>query len=133
MSTVRFFAILVLTVALSPFATYGQDTPDLAQGLNPYRAYQGGALDSVSIQNGNLTLHIPLFSHPQRGSVSDDWFLIYNNENWQIQQMGAGNLRYLQWVLTGNLGVGVASGRDYFYHRELYKDDPSDHTGYSYL
>jgi len=54
--------IFVLTLPLA-----AQQSANLEQGLKPFGTYRGGNLDSVSMTNGNLTLHIPLVSYPQRG------------------------------------------------------------------
>jgi RHS repeat-associated protein len=44
-----------------------QDLSGLEQGIKPYGSYHGGDIDSISMVNGQLTLHIPLVSYPQRG------------------------------------------------------------------
>jgi len=59
--------VLVITASL-PLA-YAQTDVNLAQGLEPYKSYMGGNIDTVSLTNGNLMLHIPLVSYPQRGEV----------------------------------------------------------------
>jgi RHS repeat-associated protein len=41
--------------------------PTLERGLKPYGSFEGGAIDSISVVNGSLNLHIPLVSYPQRG------------------------------------------------------------------
>ena len=38
-------------------------------GIVPYRSYQDGQFDSVDTLNGNVLIHIPLVSFPQRGRV----------------------------------------------------------------
>lgn len=57
------------------------------QGLLPYNAYSGGNIDSVSMSNGNLIVHIPLISYPQRGKVTLSYSLIYNNKNYTPNTM----------------------------------------------
>ena len=45
-----------------------QDNPTTGeQGLKPYGAFHGGDIDSISLANTKLNLHIPLVSYPQRG------------------------------------------------------------------
>jgi hypothetical protein len=38
------------------------------QGMKRYDSWHGGDLDSVSMTNGGMVLHIPLVSFPQRGN-----------------------------------------------------------------
>src|SRR6185437_11986466 len=38
-------------------------------GLQAYHQYQGGNIDNVNLDNGSLTVTIPLLSYPQRGST----------------------------------------------------------------
>jgi YD repeat-containing protein len=56
----------------------------VALGLQPYVAYHGGGLDSVSTMNGSLTVHIPLISYPQRGSsLALSYSVIFNSFGFQ--------------------------------------------------
>lgn len=57
-----------------------QNDPSLDTGLKPYGSYHGGDLDSVSLTNGNLTLHIPLAGYPQRGNLGYTPRIIYNSK-----------------------------------------------------
>jgi hypothetical protein len=66
---------------------WSQTTVDLDQGLKPYGSYGGGDIDSVSLSSGNLVLHIPLLSFPQRGKLTSDYFLTYNSEMWHPKQI----------------------------------------------
>jgi RHS repeat-associated protein len=60
--------LLGLTIALfCGMPAFGQDTAGMEQGLKPYGAFHGGDIDSVSMVNMKLNLHIPLVSYPQRG------------------------------------------------------------------
>jgi hypothetical protein len=58
------FLLVIFTAILPVFA---QTDVNLDQGMKPYGSYMGGKLDTVSLTNGNLMLHIPLVSYPQRG------------------------------------------------------------------
>jgi len=60
-------AILALSGVSVPGIAKAQDPAGLEQGLKPYGSYDGGDLDSISLVNGGLDLHIPLVSYPQRG------------------------------------------------------------------
>src|SRR5215813_6001639 len=76
----RIAALLVFFAAFVA-KTYGQTDVNLAQGLEPYKTYMGGNLDPVSLTNGNVALHIPLVSYPQRGGrLNLGFFLRYNNK-----------------------------------------------------
>ena len=82
-----------------------QQNPNLDNGLDPYGSYHGGDIDSISVINGGLTLHAPVSSYSQRGSLSVDFFLVANSKNWGVSwippktQSGTG---YYQWT-TSNL------------------------------
>src|SRR5262249_11002366 len=43
---------------------------------------------SVNLLNGNLTLHIPLISYPQRGDLKLSFELVFNSKNWWPKQIG---------------------------------------------
>jgi RHS repeat-associated protein len=74
--------LLVLTFALfciSP--AFGQDAAGTEQGLKPYGAFHGGDIDSISMVNMKLNLHIPLVSYPQRGGkLHLGFYLSYYNQ-----------------------------------------------------
>ncbi len=71
-----FFALLSICSVV-----HAQTDVNLAQGLEPYKPYMGGNLDSVSLTNGNLMLHIPLVSYPQRGGrLKLGFYLRYNGK-----------------------------------------------------
>jgi hypothetical protein len=79
-------AVAVLTLLSSP--AVAQYTPDdMAGAMRPYDSYHGGDIDSVNLGNGNLALHIPLLSYPQRGSdLKVDFQLLYNGR-WAQQSI----------------------------------------------
>jgi RHS repeat-associated protein len=69
----------------------GQPSPDLEQGLKPYGSYHGGAIDTVSLSNGNLFLHAALLSYSQRGGeLAYPIVLQYNNKNFSFFQIQPG-------------------------------------------
>ena len=75
-------ASLTIT-ALAPSAVAQQDQ-DFETGLNPYRTYQAGNIDSINLLNHGLNVDIPLISYPQRGgklSLAFDLHYI-NQGNW---------------------------------------------------
>jgi len=68
MKTRRLLAAVAVILSTG-ISLLGQDSPNMEQGIKPYGSYHGGDLDSVNLLNGNLTLHIPLISYPQRGDL----------------------------------------------------------------
>jgi hypothetical protein len=63
-------------------ATWAQN---FDRGFVPYESYQGSGLDSVNLSNGNLLLHIPIISYPQRGTMPPlTLSLRYNNPRWNL-------------------------------------------------
>lgn len=73
------FVWLFSLVLLGCIPMQAQD-PTLERGLKPYGAFEGGSIDSVSMTNGNLNIHIPLVSYPQRGGkLHLAFFLRYIN------------------------------------------------------
>jgi hypothetical protein len=108
------FAALTISLLLCPLA-FAQSDISLEQGMKPYGSFMGGNIDSVSLSNGNLTLHIPLVSYPQRGGrLSLTFFLRYNNKGYHIASQTFTNGLGLKqtashWVWDG---VGVDVQRD---------------------
>lgn len=60
-----------------------QTNPNLEAGFKPFGSYDDTNFDSVSITNGNLILHVPLFDYPQRGHLDARLQIIYNGKGWQ--------------------------------------------------
>jgi hypothetical protein len=80
MRTLRLLFVAVLLLSILPPASAQTDV-NLAQGLEPYKTYMAGNVDAVSLTNGNVSLHIPLVSYPQRGGrLTLGFFLRYNNK-----------------------------------------------------
>jgi RHS repeat-associated protein len=77
-------SLLSLWLGLSAFA---QQNPNLETGFKPYGSYEDGAIDTVSLTNGNLIVHIPLWSYPQRGSVKRNITAFWTNNKhfWVFQ------------------------------------------------
>jgi hypothetical protein len=82
----RLLPLLTLTI-LGSLKAWSQATPDVEQGLKPFGSYHGGAIDQVSLTNGNLTLQAGLFSYSQRGGdLAYPIVLRYNNKNFSYYQ-----------------------------------------------
>lgn len=48
-------------------------------GELPYVSYHAGDIDAVSLTNGDLSMHAPVVSYPQRGSLQVSFSIRYNN------------------------------------------------------
>jgi YD repeat-containing protein len=80
---ISFFTLLALTVTGCAGWSVAQDPDDIQQGIKAYGTYRGGDIDSTSMTNGNLTVHIPLVSYPQRGKLDLGYKLVYNGKNYK--------------------------------------------------
>jgi RHS repeat-associated protein len=80
--------VLVLLAALTGGVKLSaQAAPDVEQGMKPYGSYHGGAIDSVSLTNGNLTLEVGLLDYSQRGGeLAYPVVIRYNNKNFSYYQ-----------------------------------------------
>jgi len=100
--------LLVLALITTSFVA-AQTTPDLDNGMKAYGSFHGGSLDSVGLANGNLNLHIPLISYPQRGKLGMDFYIGYHSKQWHIETFDGGtNIQH--WVYgnpTDNLAPGI--------------------------
>jgi len=97
----------LLAVRCAPLSA--QDAPEFEMGLKPYGTFQGGDIDSVSLTNGNLTIHGPLWSNSQRGGkLTKDLTILYNNKGWYLKTTCGHISGCIQsWVWRGN-GISVA-------------------------
>jgi hypothetical protein len=86
MKAVKLPKLFVIIFAIFGTSTLllGQTDPTLEVGFKPYGSYHGGDLDSVSLTNGNLSVHIPLAEYPQRGSFGYTPRVTYNNKGWSV-------------------------------------------------
>ncbi|HWG40100.1 MAG TPA: hypothetical protein VN658_06090, partial [Candidatus Acidoferrales bacterium] len=82
----KFVKWLQLSAIIFVFSNllFAQTDPTLEVGFKPYGSYHGGDLDSVSLTNGNLSVHIPLAEYPQRGSFGYTPRVTYNNKGWSV-------------------------------------------------
>jgi RHS repeat-associated protein len=72
-------------IAFTYFAITSQAQTNVneEQGLKPYDSWHGGDLDSVSMTNGGLSLHIPLVSFPQRGNLDLSFSIYASSKQWR--------------------------------------------------
>jgi len=77
--------LLAFGLVLSSAFAVAQDLGGVEQGIKPYGAYHGGDIDSISMENGKLTLHISLISYPQRGGKLHAGFsVVYSNPLYEL-------------------------------------------------
>jgi hypothetical protein len=92
-------------------------------GINDFATYQHTDIDSVDLSTGNVNLHIPLVSFPQKGNKLRLNFMIrYNEPQWSFsigatQSNGNGLITSGNWAITNNQGftarpLGVDVVRD---------------------
>lgn len=76
--------VLVLSAASQLPPATAQTAPKLDDGMRPYGSYHGGEVDSISLPGGNLNIHIPIISFPQRGGkLNVEYFLRLTSKNWE--------------------------------------------------
>ena len=77
----RLRSLFILSLLLFAAASVSaQSNPNEEQGLKPYDTWHGGDLDSISVINGGLSLHIPLASFPQRGNLGLSFLVTFSNK-----------------------------------------------------
>ena len=96
---------------------FSQDNPNTESGLKPYGSFHGGDIDSISLTSGNVMLHIPLLSYPQRGSdLRAGFFLeLSSKASWHVERNGTNAQNYTyHWVWGGAKGIspGVTLAMD---------------------
>jgi RHS repeat-associated protein len=98
-------AFSIAALVLLPLPSQAQ-TPTIDQGTNPYSILHGGDIDSVSLANGNLLLHIPLISYPQRGDLHLGFFIAYDNHSLAKTVVPAGGHNNTYYFIRG-IGVHI--------------------------
>ena len=92
---------------------FPQTNPNLEVGFKPYGSYDSSPIDTVTVTNGNLALHIPLFEYPQRGGLRAPVRLIYNSKGWRVHfyctQLSCLAQWDWQWNPPAPLGVQLQS------------------------
>src|SRR6202142_181096 len=136
---VAVFNVLVLAFFGLTSRVFAQSNPNLEIGLRPYGSYEGGKIDTVSLTNGNLMLHIPLFSYPQRGSLPANMNLTYNNKNWYVHSACSNGTCIDQWKwnpltpsgvyfnFDGAMGISYTLIKPNIYIWTLYTSDGGSH------
>jgi YD repeat-containing protein len=100
--------LLILLLAIASRSCTSQSVPDMSEGVIPNDAYSYGDIDAVSMTSGNLLLHIPLLSYPQRGNQLKLSFSInYSNHGWTTKPATQGPNKQV-WVNQGFTGPAFA-------------------------
>ena len=73
---------LILTAAVfvileGVLSAQAPNDPVLDEGIRPFQTYDGSTMDSVDVETGNLSLHIPVVSFPQRGALHLSYSITY--------------------------------------------------------
>jgi RHS repeat-associated protein len=109
---------LLLFMLLWSAGAIAQSNPNEEQGLKPYDSFHGGDLDSVSLTNGGLSLHIPLASFPQRGNLDLSFFVSFSNKQWYVKPPRLDSQGHVitpaQWLPMPNTGVQIVSSADWW-------------------
>ncbi|HZU33270.1 MAG TPA: hypothetical protein VFB79_19300, partial [Candidatus Angelobacter sp.] len=116
-------AIIILTIPV-----LAQNNPNEEQGLKPYDSFQGGDLDSVSLTNGSLVLHIPLASFPQRGNLDLGFLVRYSSKQWRVNTRCTGRVNPVcthAWVPISGGGAQIGSTVDWVM-QSSYAFEPQD-------
>ena len=76
----RYQSLTFALILASAFLGANAQTPSAMDiGLQQYHDYDGGAIDHINTDTGNLTITIPLVSYPQRGSsLKMNFGVVYN-------------------------------------------------------
>lgn len=84
MKSAKLWMLLGVLLAGS-FPVLAQTNVNEEQGMKPYDSFHGGDLDSVSMTNGGLVIHIPLVSFPQRGNLDLSFSVYANAKQWYLR------------------------------------------------
>ena len=84
MKSAKLWVLLAVMVAVT-IPVVAQTNVNEEQGIKPYDSFHGGDLDSVSMTNGGLVLHIPLVSFPQRGNLDLGFSVFASSKSWYMR------------------------------------------------
>jgi hypothetical protein len=86
-----------------PASLAQQPTADLAGGIQPFQSYHGGEIDRVNLSSGQVFVHIPLISYPQRGGkLHLDFALDFNGKKYSIEKDCLGGPPCVVWWEDGD-------------------------------
>src|SRR5579859_2944940 len=124
MSAMKIAGAVLLTLVVASLS-WGQmpDIPD--KGFRPFGSYQLSDIDSVNLTNGNLIVHVPIVSYPQRGNMPPLSLSVrYNNPRWAIKFQYKGQQQFTGldywWAWWGDDGATTEIVRDDTYSVAAY-------------
>jgi RHS repeat-associated protein len=126
----RLLGIFVFGIVFFSVSAFAQTLPDEEQGLRPYGSWHGGDLDSVSLTNGGLVLHIPLATFPQRGNLDLSFSVRFSSKQWQHYVSVSG--RTSGWRPAQNTGTQIVSSVDWWMQSSYSQTSDASGTTYSW-
>ena len=123
----------IVALLLSPtLCTRAHAQEAFDKGFLPFQAYDSTSFDSVNPNTGNLVLHIPLFSYPQRGGLPNfEAYAFTNNWSWFAER----KCQNCNPVYTPSIphGVPAIQYTPSFYIKEYsWKDPFNDQISHAY-
>lgn len=123
--------MLVFALALlSCSSVFAQNNPNVDQGMKPYDSWHGGDLDSVSLTNGGLVLHIDLAAFPQRGNLDLKFTVRHSSKQWYVKPQRLDSqghvIRQAVWQPMANSGTQIVSSVDWWLQSGVYLESPFD-------
>src|SRR4029077_6515885 len=127
MKSARLMCFLSLMLATT-FPVFAQNNPNEDQGLKPFDSWHGGDLDSISMTNGGLVLHIPLVSFPQRGNLDLSFMVRFSSKQWYVKPAKYDAQGHLissaVWQPMANSGTQIVSSVDWWMQSTHVLDSP---------
>jgi RHS repeat-associated protein len=119
--------LLCLVVVSCSGILSAQTEPNLENGFKPYGSYHGSDVDTVSIMNGNVTLHIPFpAEYPQRGgSLHDTMIMVGAAKGWKL--ISIPNSTLMAWAPSRDF-MGASDNLHPAHIRTLLQTTASDQT-----
>jgi hypothetical protein len=99
------FSLAALLAFLSASPQAAAQLPSVDQTTNPYTPYHSSDLESVSVANGKLVLHIPILAYSQRGTLQVSFTGMYDNRSIREHQVCTTKCQTF-WNISGT-GVHV--------------------------
>ena len=111
MKSLKAFVWLCIAIGVSTTVAFGQNAPNIENGLKSFGSYHDSDVDTVNLQNGNLMFHVPLFTYPQRGGkISLSYAFINSSKNWQVvQYQDSQHNTHSKWVLAEPASVYIGA------------------------
>ena len=106
--------LLVSFVLLAvSYLCVAQSQPNTENGVKSFGSYSGSDVDTVNLQNGNVMVHIPLLSYPQRGGLGLGYSVQLGSKNWQVgQYYDSNHIFRSRWMLAAQPGLALTSSYD---------------------